>query len=595
MWRLLSSLTRGFRSVRPTHCCSQEGPDDKSRKRFDFQCQFLSTRRPCHTSQKTQHLDRRGDDEAKYYRRCSESSAKLETWKSLPTFQKNRDHGDWVFCNVDFKEKQSKWGRSCRWKSRERFLWTHSILQGLGWGSVVALTYSLYQGWGDLQREREARKSIHKWYSEKNKCHNDYQKENNWKNFESSQSWNNSFAQDQINLWLFQNGHQYSFISSLDSDYQHRHPIIHPDIDISSAQELSKSLFSALWNLADVQKDFSFALKRNVRDEGNQKNDHQAFHDNILEDLEETKTLSSVDVLHKPDPVEAESKVYIEEHAFYAQESITGSDASYKLENEQPIEEPVKVFDVKEVGRKSYYEDSKVAQDNFSNDSGHSSGTNRPSIQQEKEQDNNEDFDDDLKKILDEGIQDIRMLQGELRSAIEEDFARSNESSSPGAALVYFQVGTMLGDPDSTFNLALCHHFGRGVKQDMKKARNLYEAASRKGHGGATFNLAILVSQGQGGSANLPRARRLLALAAERGVEEARIALQQIDEEEESENDVYKEGGLSRTQSEPTLSSAPSSNWSSSYSTTDLDILEDSLGFVSMEINARTRPVFHLT
>lgn len=75
-------------------------------------------------------------------------------------------------------------------------------------------------------------------------------------------------------------------------------------------------------------------------------------------------------------------------------------------------------------------------------------------------------------QILDEGIQDIRILQGELRSAIEEDFARSNESSSPGAALVYFQVGTMLGDPDSTFNLALCHHFGRGVKQDMKKVGN---------------------------------------------------------------------------------------------------------------------------
>lgn len=57
--------------------------------------------------------------------------------------------------------------------------------------------------------------------------------------------------------------------------------------------------------------------------------------------------------------------------------------------------------------------------------------------------------------------------------------------------------------------------------------------------------MAILVSQGQGGSANLPRARRLLALAAERGVEEARIALQQIDEEEESENNVYKEGWCS--------------------------------------------------
>lgn len=74
----------------------------------------------------------------------------------------------------------------------------------------------------------------------------------------------------------------------------------------------------------------------------------------------------------------------------------------------------------------------------------------------------------------------------------------------------------------------------------LQQARNLYEAASRKGHGGATFNLAILVGQGQGGSADLPRARRLLTLAVERGVEEARSALQQIDEEEEREGDVYE-------------------------------------------------------
>lgn len=585
MWRLLSSLTRGFRSVRPTHCCSQEGPDDKSRKQLDFRCQLLFTRRPCHTSQQTQQLDHRRNDGAKYFRHCSESSGKLETWKTLPTLQKKRGHGDWVFCNVDFKEKQNKWGRSCRWKSRERFLWTHSILQGLGWGSVVALTYSLYQGWGDLQREKEARKSIYKWYNEKNKCHNDYQKESIWKTYEGSQPWNNSFVKNHIYQWWFQSGHQYPLITSLESDYRHRHLTVYP-------QELSKSLFSALWNLAGVQKDFRFALKRNVKDEGNQKNDHQSFGDGLLEDLKETKTLSPVDVVHKPNPEEAEIKFYTEEHTF--DESITGSDASYKLENELLIEEPVKAFNINEVGRKPYYEDSNDTRDNFSCDSGHSSGTNRPSVQLENEQDDNEDFDDDLKKILNAGIEDIRMLQGELKSAIEEDFAQSSVNSSPGAALVYFQVGTMLGDPNSTFNLALCHHFGRGVKRDMRKARNLYEAASRKGHGGATFNLAILVGQGQGGSADLPRARRLLTLAVERGVEEARSALQQIDEEEESEGDVY-EGGLSRTQSEPTLSSVPSSNWSSSFSTTDLDSLEDSLGFVSTEINARTRPVFHLT
>ncbi|XP_047473432.1 uncharacterized protein LOC125028131 [Penaeus chinensis] len=587
MWRLLSSLTRGFRSVRPTHCCSQEGPDDKSGKQFDFQCQLLFTRRPCHTSQQTQQHDHRGNDGAKYFRHSSESSGKLETWKTLPTLQKKRGHGDWVFCNVDFKEKQSKWGRSCRWKSRERFLWTHSILQGFGWGSVVALTYSLYQGWDDLQREKEARKSIYKWYNERNKFPNDYQKENSWKNCEGSQPWNNSFVKNHIYQWWFQNGHQYPYITSVESDYQHRHLTVYP-------QELSKSLFSALWNLAVVQKDFNFALKRNVRDEGHQKNDHQSFDDGLLEDINGTKTLSPVDVVHKPNPEETESKLYTVEHTFDAQGSITECDASYKLENELPIEEPVKVFDIKEAGGKPYHEDSKVTQDNFSSDSGHSSGTNRPSVKQENKQDDNEDFDDDLKKILNAGIEDIRMLQGELKSAIAEDFARSSESSSPGSALVYFQVGTMLGDPNSTFNLALCHHFGRGVKQDMRKARNLYEAASRKGHGEATFNLAILVSQGQGGSADLSQARRLLSLAAERGVEEARLALQQIDEEEESEDDVY-EGGLSRTQSEPTLSSVPSSNWSSSYSTTDLDILEDSLGFVSTEINARTRPVFHLT
>lgn len=72
-------------------------------------------------------------------------------------------------------------------------------------------------------------------------------------------------------------------------------------------------------------------------------------------------------------------------------------------------------------------------------------------------------------QILNAGSEDIKALQHQLRDSIENDIAHAYGSGNPGMAIVYFQAGSMMGDPTSTFNLALCHHFGRGVQQDMKK------------------------------------------------------------------------------------------------------------------------------
>lgn len=256
-------------------------------------------------------------------------------------------------------------------------------------GSVVAFTYSLYQGWGDLQQVKEGRYAIHKWYNEKKECHNDHKRDFVRKRYEGSQLWNNGFVRNHRSSW-FQYGHQSSFISSLDPGYQHRHQT---SINTSSAQELSKSLFFALWNLADVQKDFSNALKRNDIDVEKQTDNYKPIDDGIFGDVKETE-LKSVDPLYKP-----ESKFYTQEDTVDTEDIIIGCDAFYKLENEPQIEESV--LDIKEVGGKPFSEVGKGTQDNFSsNDSGHSSGTKRQSVHQGSEEADSEDFDDNLKKVM---------------------------------------------------------------------------------------------------------------------------------------------------------------------------------------------------
>lgn len=51
------------------------------------------------------------------------------------------------------------------------------------------------------------------------------------------------------------------------------------------------------------------------------------------------------------------------------------------------------------------------------------------------------------------------------------------------------------GDPDAQFNLAQAYKFGRGVKQDLSRAEQLYAQAAAKGHLQAADNLGLLMFQ----------------------------------------------------------------------------------------------------
>lgn len=208
-----------------------------------------------------------------------------------------------------------------------------------------------------------------------------------------------------------------------------------------------------------------------------------------------------------------------------------------------------------------------------------------------------DDFSDGLKEILEAGRKDLNDFNTQFLGVLEGDIGRSISSEAPTLAIEYFRSGALLGDPSSCFNLALCYHLGRGIEQDLKMARDLYEAASLAGHGWATYNLAVLLSEGQGGPVDIVKAQTLLIEAGKMGVREAQLALEQMEEIQENtavnhvkktELHSHKKKGspgdvqsnrrrsLLSVLSEPVLSSILSREWSSSYSTSDLEFLEDS-------------------
>lgn len=194
-------------------------------------------------------------------------------------------------------------------------------------------------------------------------------------------------------------------------------------------------------------------------------------------------------------------------------------------------------------------------------------------------------FSDSLMQILNAGSEDIKSIQDQLMGVLEGDVGLNLVDTEPGSAVIYFRAGALLGDPSSTFNLALCYHLGRGVRQDFKMARELYEAANLAGHGWATYNLAVLLSHGEGGPSDLDRAHKLLIQAGNKGVYEAQEALKQL---EELDEDDRKESVLRSSQSEPTLTSLSSRKWSSSHSTSDLGFLEESNEWLSVDFSVNS-------
>ncbi|XP_042212107.1 uncharacterized protein LOC121859391 [Homarus americanus] len=233
-----------------------------------------------------------------------------------------------------------------------------------------------------------------------------------------------------------------------------------------------------------------------------------------------------------------------------------------------------------------------------SDDSGQSTSTSSNSSSHQLDKMTIEEFSDSLTKILMAGSQDIKKFQDQLMGVLKDDVNLSLVDTDPDSAVLYFQAGALLGDPSSAFNLALCYHLGRGVTQDFKMARELYESASLAGHGWATYNLAVLMNQGQGGARDSDRTYNLLLQAGKRGVSEAQEVLKQLEEQEE--NELLEESSLKSSQSEPSLTSVSSRKWSSSYSTSDLEFMDetdlwDSTDFsTDKDYSESTKSVFYL-
>ena len=92
------------------------------------------------------------------------------------------------------------------------------------------------------------------------------------------------------------------------------------------------------------------------------------------------------------------------------------------------------------------------------------------------------------KPLADEGHEEAINSMGNLYATedskptcLPEDFSK---------ALYYFKKGTLKGNKHSIYRLGILYHQGLGVKQNIKKGRELYKKAAEEGHSGAAYAYA---------------------------------------------------------------------------------------------------------
>ena len=103
-----------------------------------------------------------------------------------------------------------------------------------------------------------------------------------------------------------------------------------------------------------------------------------------------------------------------------------------------------------------------------------------------------------------EGRQTCPMCRGLLPTTNEESVAAARPHAERGRAWAQSYLG-------------LCHAKGQGVKQDLKKAAELYSQAAAQGYTAAQCNLALCYATGGGVKQDLLRAESLMSEAAAQG------------------------------------------------------------------------------
>ena len=130
-----------------------------------------------------------------------------------------------------------------------------------------------------------------------------------------------------------------------------------------------------------------------------------------------------------------------------------------------------------------------------------------------------------VRSIANSGNADAQLLVGIMyHMGIAGDEHQSD-------AAYYFRMAAEQGLASAQTNLGKCYLAGDGVPEDDKKAFEWFEKAAKQGDAEGQFQLGRCYLEGDGMSQNRPEAKRLFQKAAELGHEDAKKALQYIEQQ----------------------------------------------------------------
>jgi len=540
IWRAYCGVTRGARNVRPVQGNHQECEDeiqllstsDHTKPCIHIVCYSTtdhdspSTKSPC-SSPKSIGV----------YRSTHYEHKNVNYLPEPPTYKWGSDNHHKESHRYHFY-KDVNTSRWCKRQRRQQLLLTYSVLQAFGWGSVLALSWTIWKG--------------HSLYHHsKQHCPADYLSFQT----ESSNVFFNNEAHNQL-LRVCENNenakNNQENYSSFNQCYNNEY-IFNPDID--------RSLFSCLYSVASNQP----VIKSNVQDK-KKKAERATYKKRILSlppdfDIStsegHTHSQSYSQKLNAPDTSLHQSDINLQQPCL-SQNCENSNDVPCVCDKETVIFED----SASETGNDQFSTniEAKTSKEIVTIEDCSESGISSSNSNEYKKIDasKNEEKAEDIQKIIEREIKAIREVQDNMNGLVQRDLGLSLIDIDPGSAILHFQAGALLGDSDATYNLALCLHMGKGVKKSYRLARKYYSEASKAGHAWATYNLAVLVSEGLGGVEDNDLAYALLQTAAERGVEEAKEALRVMEEEEEEDDDNEETvdiGMIASSQLLPTMNS----------------------------------------
>ncbi|XP_045623228.1 uncharacterized protein [Procambarus clarkii] len=639
MWRIFGSIARGVRCVRASHLFCQESVEEhkphskKVVQQHSLAPLYYSLPTSCHNKDdpifksvngvhrwenqviRTLENDLKGKEE-KHQRSGRDrdvftagyNSSTPWHWEVLLDSTQDKPLGKEEKKQENGKQTHDRDG-TCPLQQWGCFLSTYSILQAVGWGSAVALTWSLYHDWGVLRCKYKrqgqdyfcnSEQKTKSWYNEADtlvsKCqvnyseHYQYIKDqayyesqqheddmphlHHFFSHETSQSpfgffWNIAANQFELKKTMFSKATLKD--KSLDSLLNNRIiPDLHKDLQLFQDKNTSqtKQKQSCKYGTeVPITKEAHFSMQNTY-----------SIQDNTIL-FEDSECCQNPKLFIKPQPTKLEEEDIkqsdTDKESLLLDKAKSEEDRDVRctkgVQKTARLEESVSALSDPSIRQSSLKREEVLLEDCTCDDSGQNVGASDSSQHLDAEPGIIE-LSDSFMEILKAESQGIKIIQDQLLGVMEGEIL---------SAVTHFKAGALLGDPSAVFNLALCYQLGHGVTQDLKMARELYETASEAGHGWATYNLAVLMSRGQGGPSDSDRMYSLLVKAEKMGVPEAQEALRKL----KSDNYFWKEDTMKSSRSEPAFASVSSSRWSSSYSTSDLEFMDESDVFISSDLS----------